>query len=108
MEHGAVIERIEVKGKKCMLVSGVDFGKPLVILKETDTHILCRKPGSMAWSGIGEQSYYGPEFIIFEKKGNGVKECLGSESFAYTREHKKEVEAEAFTAFERKESKNED
>lgn len=99
---GARIKRFEVKGKKCMAIPGVDFGGSLEILKETDTHILCRKPGSMGWSGIGTQSYSAPEFIIFEKEGDGVKEALGSESFEYTRETKKEVRAKALEAFERK------
>ena len=47
--RGAVIERFEVKRKKCMSISGVDWGTHLVILKETDTHILVRRPGCMCW-----------------------------------------------------------
>lgn len=102
MEQGAMIKRFEVKGKSCMTVFGIDFGKPLIILKETDTHILCRKQGSMHWSGFKMQSYSTPEFIIFEKKGEGVNEPLGEETFRYTRENKKEVKAKAFEAFEKK------
>lgn len=103
MRTGVQIERFDLQGKKCMTVSGVDWGTHLVILKETDTHILCRRPGCKCWQNLMVGYVYcSPEFIVFEKEGAGVKNSTGDETFEYTRENKKEIKVKAFETFERK------
>lgn len=86
---------VNIKGKNCISVSGVDFGAPVEIIKETEKGLLCKCGGCRAWCGRGDLKYYNPEFIIFKKiKNDEVEECFGP-NFEYNRKSKKEVFKEA-------------
>jgi len=81
-----------VNGNK-IIQPGVDYGTDVFIIGENETHLIIRWPGHMGWVGRGEQGYYSPHLLVFEKHGREGKYELAREveSVEYSRDTRKET-----------------